>query len=204
MPTGYTAGVQDGKVTSFAEFAMNCARAFGALVELRDAPSAPIPQKFKPSSYHEKALADAQATLKDLHGMSDTAADVAASKEYRDAISGWDQTERENTQSRNRYNAMLAQVITWNPPSPDHVELKKFMVQQLTESLKFDCGDRNDWKPKRLNGSAWLEKKIASTERGVEYHTKGLADDIKRAEERTQWVQQLRDSLAKQHEPTTR
>lgn len=36
MPTGYTASVQEGKVTEFRDFAMECARAFGALVMMRD------------------------------------------------------------------------------------------------------------------------------------------------------------------------
>lgn len=48
MPTGYTADVQSGKVTDFAEYAMNCARAFGALVLMRDDPSdADIPERFE-------------------------------------------------------------------------------------------------------------------------------------------------------------
>ncbi len=56
MPTGYTAAVQNGTVTRFADFAMNCARAFGALVELRDEMDAPIPDTFKPSTHHSESL----------------------------------------------------------------------------------------------------------------------------------------------------
>lgn len=38
MPTGYTAPVVDGEVTELKEFVWRCARAFGALVYLRDDP----------------------------------------------------------------------------------------------------------------------------------------------------------------------
>jgi len=36
MPTGYTADLNDGKQVTFQEFTMKCARAFGALIEMRD------------------------------------------------------------------------------------------------------------------------------------------------------------------------
>jgi hypothetical protein len=38
MPTGYTAGVADGTITEFREYALLCARAFGACIMLRDEP----------------------------------------------------------------------------------------------------------------------------------------------------------------------
>lgn len=49
MPTGYTADIKDG--ISFETYAMNCARAFGACVSLRDKPSGGkvIPDAFEPS-----------------------------------------------------------------------------------------------------------------------------------------------------------
>ena len=43
MPTGYTADIQDGKITTLREYALSCARAFGALIMMRDDPhDAPI------------------------------------------------------------------------------------------------------------------------------------------------------------------
>lgn len=57
MPTGYTAGVKDGTVTDFKAFVMQCARAFGALIDMRDDPSdVPIPKSFAPSSYGKNIL----------------------------------------------------------------------------------------------------------------------------------------------------
>lgn len=53
MPTGYTHGVQDGTVTEFRDFALICARAFGATILMRDDPmDAPIPDEFQSSTYH--------------------------------------------------------------------------------------------------------------------------------------------------------
>ncbi len=62
MPTGYTADIAKG--ITFQQYAWSCARAFGALVMMRDEPSdAPIPEAFTPSDYHVKALAEARAKL---------------------------------------------------------------------------------------------------------------------------------------------
>lgn len=63
MPTGYTADVADGKITDFVEYALQCARAFGACIMLRDEPiSSEIPE-FQPSDYNANALAEAEKTL---------------------------------------------------------------------------------------------------------------------------------------------
>ena len=50
MPIGYTSKLHDGD-QPFNEFIMSCARAFGALVTMRDDPNdAPIPE-FEVSEY---------------------------------------------------------------------------------------------------------------------------------------------------------
>ena len=47
MPTGYTAPIKDG--ISFNDFMWGCARAFGALIMMRDdPPGTPIPERFEP------------------------------------------------------------------------------------------------------------------------------------------------------------
>jgi hypothetical protein len=56
MPTGYTAKLYDGD-QKFQDFAMECARAFGALIEMRDEPmNAKIPETFEPSEHHVNGL----------------------------------------------------------------------------------------------------------------------------------------------------
>ena len=36
MPTGYTAGIIDGKTETFQDFAKQCMRAFGVTIHMRD------------------------------------------------------------------------------------------------------------------------------------------------------------------------
>jgi len=52
MASGYVHKMLDDK-QDFRTFAMSCARAFGALITMRDEPAdAPIPDEFKPDPYH--------------------------------------------------------------------------------------------------------------------------------------------------------
>jgi len=50
MPTGYTCQVQDGMITEFKEFALLCARNFGACITLRDEPLSPDIPEFEVST----------------------------------------------------------------------------------------------------------------------------------------------------------
>jgi hypothetical protein len=58
MPTGYTAKLME-EGQSFPEFAMRCARNFGALIMMRDESlDVPIPEQFEPSDYYRKKLSE--------------------------------------------------------------------------------------------------------------------------------------------------
>ena len=61
-----------GKEVTFKQFALTCARAFGALVHMRDEPlSAPI-EKPQQGSYHEDHLEDAQKEYDDFNALTDS------------------------------------------------------------------------------------------------------------------------------------
>ena len=87
MPTGYTHPVQEGKITELRDFALNCARAFGACVTMRDDPSdTPIPGKFEPSDYHIKALKEAKEDLLVVRGLDDDECEHRAKADYENEV----------------------------------------------------------------------------------------------------------------------
>lgn len=53
MPTGYTAGILDGEINTFEEFAKTCMRAFGATIHMRDEPLSKTYEPEKTSDYHK-------------------------------------------------------------------------------------------------------------------------------------------------------
>lgn len=195
MPTGYTADIADG--ITFKQFAMRCARAFGALILMRDDPmNAPIPDEFKPSDWHGKELAKAKGRQIELLAITLEQAAVLAKKDYTEAEARRLQMIADNKALKAKYEAMLVQVRAWTPPSADHIELRSFMEQQITESIRFDCG--GDWlnePTKLLSAEAWLADRLKKAEDDIKYHVKELAAEQERAASRTRWVRQLRESL---------
>ncbi len=207
MATGYTAALQDGKEKNFESFALRCARAFGALIEMRDSPmDAPIPDEFSPSDYHQRRLEEDRGELAILRALTPAVAERRARGTYAAAMAEWERGQTERRTVKARYEAMLADVVAWVPPTPDHIGLKTFMVEQLQESIRFDCatGDEDRWKPKRQDGPAWLAEQIARVERSIAYHEEEHGKDVARSHERSEWVRQLRRSLASHPEPATR
>lgn len=195
MPTGYTAAVGDGEVTEFSDFAMTCARAFGALVTMRDEPAdAPVPDEFPVDEYPMRMFIQNSERLNELRAMSLVDADVAAMVAYSEAVEEYRCHQQEQAATRARYEAMLDKVRAWRPPTPDHVEMKKFMVQQLEQSIRFDCGYERP-APVRQDGATWVAEQIAQAERNAERYAAEHEKAVERAEQRTAWVRALRESL---------
>lgn len=196
MPTGYTSVLYDGE-QSFEDFVMRTSRGMMALVTMRDEPlDAPIPERFKPyTEYSDKRLAEAQSLLRRLDGMTPAQAQEAADAEFSEAEEKWQESEQTRLARRERYEAMLAQVEAWEPPTAEHVSFKDYMRDQLKQSIDFDTSSYS-FDSQRLTAQEWVEEKRRSAERDVEYHTGERAKEIERAQGRTAWVQALRASLA--------
>jgi hypothetical protein len=192
MPTGYTAKLHDGE-QSFEEFATECLRAFGALVTLRDEPDAPIPDEFQPSDYNKRELISARHRLATAEAMTDDAAERSAQANYDTQMKAWQRSENERLARKARYEATLAEVEAWTPPTPDHEGVKTFMRDQLTQSIDFDC---SSWPaPEPRTGQQYRDEEIARARRDIEHHEKSQAEEIARAKERTAWVRAARESL---------
>lgn len=195
MPTGYTADIKNG--ITFKRFAMNCSRAFGALVMMRDDPAdAPIPKSFKPSNYHKDRLAEAKSELSRLQKMSSVTAELAAEREYQESERRRLSALKETRKLRDKYTAMLAKTRAWKPPTKDHEGLKELMIEQIESSIDFDC-DEKYWEKAsvRQTGPGWLSAKIDKVKRDIAYHTEEYEKECKWAKERTAWVSTLRKSL---------
>jgi hypothetical protein len=194
MPTGYTAAIADG--ITFREYALGCARAFGALITMRDDPQdAPIPERFRPSDWHANELQKASERLTTLRLMSPAEADIAAQQEYEEAVTRENKYAQERAALRSKYEAMLAKVIAWQAPTPDHVGYKEFMEQQIRDSIKWDCSDY-ERAPERWTGKEWLARAIEKAKHDIEYHTRQHAEEIERVRGRNAWIKALRDSLS--------
>lgn len=197
MPTGYTAGVADGKIADFPTFAMQCARAFGALVTMRDDPAdAPIPDEIQPAPYYDERCARLEAELAALLALTPEQAEARAREEYEGDLRADAEYAARKAAVRQRYEAMLAEANAWTPPTPDHVGMKEFMVEQLTESIKFDCADYPREPRTLLSGEEWLLLTVGATRRALADAREHANEEALRAKQRTDWLRALRASLA--------
>src|SRR4051794_6955711 len=160
-PTGYTQPVKDGEITTLEEFAWTCARAFGAFMELRDSPSDADLTKHvevEPRTFYRDALERERERLKELEAMTPEQAEAAAAKAYSEEHERIAKYRTESTETRERYEAMLEKARAWEPPTEEHQGMKKFMIEQLEESIKFDS---HDWEyPAKKSGQEWLEEEL--------------------------------------------
>ena len=196
MPTGYTADISDG--ISFETYALNCARAFGACVTLRDERGGGeiIPDEFLPSDYYLVAAQKARNELAALNAMS-------SAELERAAFSAWADDEiyrltalKDKQDLRIAYESMLEEARAWTPPTPDHVGLRDFMCSQIKDSIEFDCNSKYYSTPvPQLNGSDWAAKRRANLEHDIQYYEQEHEKEVLRAAQRTEWVRALRNSL---------
>lgn len=195
MPTGYTAGVQTGKITEFGAFAMQCARAFGALIEMRDEPAdKPIPEAFAPrTEYHDRAIEEAKNSIAKWRNMSPEQifAEYAEAEAQRIDRNAAYKTENETQLAR--YRAMLEKAVAWTPPTTEHYELKNFMISQLEESIRFDGHDYQE--PPLGEPDEWHAGRIKAAEKTVEYHEEKRQKEIELTNRRNKWIAELRSSF---------
>ena len=205
MATGYTREIAKG--ISFEKFALICARGMGACITMRDDDmDTPIPQKFEPSDYHLKEM---EKVVDQLCGIDTSHMSGRKGIDYNKY---WTQSRRASRKSakyakeqlakqqalKAKYEEMLAKVNAWVPPSPDHENLKKFMIEQITSSIDWDCNPSyylRQINEKPQSGKQYYTALLDTMVGDLRYHREQYRDEVKRAEDRTRWVQQLRDSL---------
>lgn len=203
MPTGYTAGIEDGRITTGKDFLKLCTRAFGIAIELKDEPlSVPTPTKFEPDTYYKKRLEDEIANYEKFKAMSfeDTKAEML--RAYDDRINMY-KIMLENSLKRNKqYAKVRAEVEAWNPPTEEHRELKKFALKQI--DMCVDTQEQID-KYREYANEQLDDSDNAVTEylcEQMEFHGKSLKRakesweaEIKRTEDKNKWMEQFLNSL---------
>jgi hypothetical protein len=195
MPTGYTNGVAEGKVTSFTDFAMICARAMGVCVAMRDEPQdTEIPDEFEPERYHFDAQIDANKSLADFETLTDENIEKQCQVTFDEEMLRVQKRKTERDAKRLRYTSMLEKVNTWIPPTSEHVGIQKFMIEQLVSSIECDCSGDID-EPAKTTVGDWKKVRLESLKSDVVYHATKWKEEVERANQRSGWMRDFRKSL---------
>lgn len=197
MPTGYTAELYDGKDISFNDFVLNCARAMGAAIMQRDDGPGPIAGEYEVGTYYLDSLTKAQERLAELEGWKAEDWKAAERKEREAQTNSVNEAIQKAADRRSRYESMLVQVQGWRPPTSEHEGLKNFMVEQLEQSIKFDCSTTYLTVPPMR---PWEEFKVAEllrAQKAVDRAAESWQEEQDRTAGRNKWVADLRSSLVK-------
>jgi hypothetical protein len=200
MPTAYTSPIADG--ITFNEYAMGCARAFGALIMMRDHPqNEEIPESFEASKYHKDAIEKEAMELEELLAMDHFTAAAKARDAHQKHIDYHAGEIAKEEYLAAKYKAMMAEVEAYKSPSPDHDNFKKFMADQIKESIKFDCESnyhREAIESARfMSGEEWILNEKNRLEDSIAYHQREHQKELDRTNNRNEWVRKLRNSLEK-------
>lgn len=135
MPTGYTALIENGKISTGKEFLTLCLRAFGIACHMREEPlDVPCPRKFE---YDPQYVEDIKYAKKHLDGVVYKTID-----EFRK-----EEEERNAKQVKSAYEQLpiyqekqhwldqiRAEIEKWNPPTEEHQGIKEFALNQIDMS----------------------------------------------------------------------
>lgn len=202
MPTGYTAYIKDGKITSGKEFLKLCTRAFGIAVDLKDESlDVPTPNHFEPHPYYEKAYKDSLVSREKAYSMTLEEVKEDIISKYNDNKGRVEKILEEYKDEDKKYLKVREEVEKWTPPTPEHENLKKFCLEQIDMSLntslyKWCEEDIN----KELDTSDDTIRKYIdilrdNADEKLKRAYKNWQEELRRVEEKNLWMKQFLDSL---------
>lgn len=200
MPTGYTADVADGTITTLKDFAESCLRGMGVCVMMRDEPSnVPVPESFQVSTYHVDKMACYKQQLVDFvttpeHKLREYYAEEVTRKTAELAI-----RVKQNDDTYNRYSDMIDLVYMLNPENaPNGLDLdgfKDFMLDQLKSSIQVDIPVKKverELPAYMAQYHTWYVNELSSIAGNIKYHSENHIKDIKATSERNEWLKAAR------------
>ena len=189
MPTGYTADIVNGKVTSFNDFVLKCARAF--VWQMKEADwNDPLIEEIKLDPYYQEKFEAAQKALDEFDATSTEDALKQAQDEFAQSVDHHLEYVTNCEIENARIDNMLVKVDNWNPPE-DLKDLKSFMHQQLIDS-------KHNFKyivPPQLPQGSWLMSKRETLVENENYYRNELIQHRKYVEKANKWLKLLRESL---------
>lgn len=198
MPTGYTSPIYNGDDISFKDFAIRCAKQFGAFIHMREDFLDSKVVKRTLDDYYKRCFDKAESELKKFKENPPTREFLTKEweKKLRAIIEEDFKEEEKRFALKTRYETMLKQVKDWTPPTLEHKPLKDFMIRQLEDSIECDCKPyaQAAYFPTK---EEYVKNELSadSLEREVKYYQEQWDEEVRRCEEANKWIDDLLSSL---------
>jgi hypothetical protein len=204
MPTGYTAGIIDGSIKDFKEYAILCTRAFGATIHMRDESLSTKIETRKPSNYHLDVIAGLEKEMEKNEKLSDEDLIAELKKSEEEDIERYESYIEKAKRTREKLLVFKSEAQNWNPPTDEHVRYKEFMLEQLQSTIEGDGDSRYyekvlaECKKTLLAGfdpKLERERRRLNYKESLEYHLKSYREELERCDSSNQWLEEIYRSL---------
>jgi DNA repair photolyase len=138
MPTGYTAGIIHGEITTFEQFATQCTRAFGATIHMRDNPMDSPYEPRTPSEYYVNSIQSEREELEKMESLADEDIVREFETSMRDSFEYHEKGLEKDKANLEKLNSILSSAKGWVPPTEEHEGLRTFMIEQIESTIKMD------------------------------------------------------------------
>jgi hypothetical protein len=205
MPTGYTAGIIDGDIKTFKEYATLCMRAFGGTIHMRDES---LDTEYKPriaSDYHKTNYEELEIKLNNFKKITPSEYVNEYKTNINNSIKSYKGFIDNAKENEKRLKNMLVSALKYTPPTNEHIGIRDFMVNQLQETIKFD-GNYEYYEEKieelqkdllNIDAEKIYQEEIDDILKSIDYHKVEYEKELKRVEESNKWVTDFLNSLEK-------
>lgn len=203
MATKHAKKVLTGEVQDLLEFALECAPMVGSFFREEDLNPDTKEVKVDEFFYEDLRRKSSRLELLELATDEDLSAEIQA--KFHEAKEQEEKREAQRLVALARYRSMIAQVESWAPAeSKLNSELKRFMLDQLRISMEHDCEGRMvstfdteaqlDLSSEALH--SYREHQLGQARFSVSRAKIALENQEKRAQEKNEWLQELRESMS--------
>jgi len=191
MPTGYTAKVNDGTITTLKDYALCCLNAF---VRNCDDTLLDVTKTLQPDPYHLEKIKEIQDEIVTTLTLTKNDCEISAKRFFEKERCYRERDIQCRQEIRQRYIDMINKINLWQIPE-ELTKLRDFMLDQLTESKRSDCYECDLPTITKLSGEEWKLQKIQDLCETLIYHTKEWRKECEKTEKDNHLIKTLLESL---------
>lgn len=203
MPTGYTAHIEDGEITTGKEFLRLCTRAFGIAIDVKDEPlSTPTPSSFEPSPFYKESYDRALKKLEEVNNMTFDEAKIQMRADYEKRISDYKAYAERETAMNEKYAKVRKEVEEWIPPTEEHEGLKKFALEQIDMSMtkqkyidEYLEKSKEEFDDSDEAVQNYINDIVDYYQRDIERSYKSWQEELERTRSKNEWMTKFLESL---------
>lgn len=203
MPTGYTAYIEDGEITTGKEFLRLCTRAFGIAIDVKDEPlSTPTPSSFEPSPFYKESYDRASKKLEEVNKMTFDEAKIQMRADYEKRISDYKAYAEQEAAMNEKYVKVRKEVEEWIPPTSEHEGLKKFALEQIDMSMtkqkyidEYLEKSKEEFDDSDEAVQNYINDIVDYYQRDIERSYKSWQEELERTRSKNEWMTKFLESL---------